>query len=261
MVTAFGPRSRLARGLSLLVAALTAVASGSGLLVDGLYRDPPEVAAMLRGYDLVNLAAAVPVLGLSLLPGWRASLRALLIRVGTLLYLSYTYATHVFGSVFNDLFLLHVAVFGVSLYAVGFCVASLPVARLTDRPRRRTPIKVVSVILAVLGLTLGGMWIFYSLRFAFTGQEPQESRLVLPLAGRRLGYVEDLAFLVPASTRSTRSSPPWLCSAPASCSIASRCVTTLVEPVRSWPNSSQFRGTCRIRRLRYDDFPETAAWV
>ena len=50
-----------------------------------------------------------------------------------------------------------------------------------------------------LGLGLAAMWVFYSLRFAFTGEPAGESQLVLPAASVHLGYVLDLAFVVPVS--------------------------------------------------------------
>jgi len=58
------------RVMSLVVLVLMVVASVCGLWIPGLYRDPIEVAAMLRGYDLVTLVVVVPALALAILPPW-----------------------------------------------------------------------------------------------------------------------------------------------------------------------------------------------
>ena len=52
--------------------------------------------------------------------------------------------------------------------------------------------------MAFLAVTLGGMWISYSVRFAVTGAAPGESKLVLPMSWIHLGYVLDLVVLVPS---------------------------------------------------------------
>jgi hypothetical protein len=70
---------RWARLLSVVIVVLMAVASDAGLLVGGLYQDPDSVSAMLRGYDLVTLAVAIPVLAVTLLPALRRSARTQLL--------------------------------------------------------------------------------------------------------------------------------------------------------------------------------------
>jgi hypothetical protein len=183
---------------AVFVAVLMAAASAGGLLVDGLYRDPAEVAALLRGYDAVTLTVAVPLLAATTLPALRTSVRAALVRIGMLVYALYTYATYVFGTVFNDVFLLHVAVFSTSLSAVVLSLTRLDVAEVGSRFRARTPARLVGGLLAFLAVGLAGMWVFYSLRFAVTGAFPEESDLLLPASAVHLAYALDLSLLVPA---------------------------------------------------------------
>jgi hypothetical protein len=52
-------------------------------------------------------------------------------------------------------------------------------------------------LLVLTSGALGAMWIFYSLRFAMTGESPEKSLLVLPPEAIHLGYTLDLALLVP----------------------------------------------------------------
>jgi hypothetical protein len=104
----------------------------------------------------------------------------------------------VFGAGFSDLFLLHVALFSLSVAALVLALANLDAAAIARGFRTGTPVRVVSALLALLAAGLAGMWVFYSLRYAFTGAAPQESLLVLPDAQVHLGYALDLALLVPA---------------------------------------------------------------
>jgi hypothetical protein len=175
---------------------MTAV-SVVGLSLHGVYRAPKPVIAMLRGYDLVILAVAVPMLAFTLLPRHCHSVGASLLRLAVLGYASYNYASYVFGTGFSDLFLLQDATFSAATFAVGFSAASLDLGRIYKSFGPSTPTRVISAVLALLATGFGAMWIFYSLRFALTGEPPRESLLVLPQQNLHLAYVLDLTLLVP----------------------------------------------------------------
>jgi hypothetical protein len=178
------------------LALMTAV-SVVGLSVDDVYRAPKSVAAMLRGYDLVSLAVAVPALAVTLLPRFRQSVQAQLLRLAILGYAAYNYASYVFGTGFSTVFLLHDAAFTVATFALGFSAASLDLGRIYKSFRPSTPTRAIGGVLALLATGLGAMWIFYSLRFALAGELPKESLLVLPEPNLHLAYVLDLTLLVP----------------------------------------------------------------
>jgi hypothetical protein len=189
----------VARMLSVILLALLALASAAGLFIADLYRDPEPVVAMFRGYDLSALLVLVPLLAVTLLPALRASTRAQLVWLGGLAYAVYHSAIYVFGSEFNDLFLIHVALFSLSVYALGFALASLDVSRVAHRFAASTPTRLVSGILLVLGVTLALFWATPSIRFALTGDLPKEgSKLIVPIGITHLGWVLDLSLLVPA---------------------------------------------------------------
>ena len=188
---------RVARVLSGVVAGLMAVASAAGLWWAGLYRDPAPVVALLRGYDLVALLVAVPVLVGALVRACRGSARAELLAACALAYAVYHYAIYVFGTAFNALFLVHVALLGLAAVALVLALRSLDVRGLAARLHPRTPVRWVSGLLAFLAVALGGMWTYYALRFAATDAPPAESKLVLPMSAVHLGYALDLLLLVP----------------------------------------------------------------
>jgi hypothetical protein len=191
-------RWRWAYALSSGVGVLGLLASLAGLLTHGVYGEPGSTAEMLRGYDLVTLVLVVPALVLSQLQTRRGSDRAQLIWVGMLAYLVYTYAYYLFGMPFNDLFLLHAAVFSSSLFALVLTVCALDVPGVAARFSPRTPRRIVGVVLALLAAALGGLWIYASVRFITTGEPPVGSALVEPDVVMHLGLALDLTLLVPA---------------------------------------------------------------
>jgi hypothetical protein len=188
-----------ARVLSAILVGLLATASGVGLLADDLYQDPAPVVAMLRGYDLVALLIIAPLLVVILLPALRGSARAQLLWTGGLAYAVYHSALYVFGTKFNDIFLVHVAVFSLSVFAFGLAIANLDVPGIAGRFGNRTPARSIASILLLLAATLAVFWIVPSIRFALTGEIPVESsELIVPTATTHLGWVLDLSLLVPA---------------------------------------------------------------
>jgi hypothetical protein len=183
--------------LSAAIVLLMVVSSVAGLAVDGVYEDPDSVVAMLRAYDLVTLVVVVPLLVAASIAGRRGSTTGWLLWLSTLLFGVYNYAGYVFGATFNALFLVHVALFSLSVSALTLALARVDADAVGARFHPRTPARLIGSVLVVVGTALGAMWMFYSLRFAATGEPPRESLLVLPTANLRLGYVLDLALLVP----------------------------------------------------------------
>jgi hypothetical protein len=190
---------RAARLLSAIAAVLIVAASAAGLLIGGLYEDDESLVAMLRGYDLIALVVVAPVLGATLLPAIRTRPRAQLLWVGMLAYSVYNYALYLFGTQYNSAFLLHIAVFTVSVYALALALTHLDVPGLARRFAERTPVRTVSTILTLLAVSLGTMWVAASIRFVATAQLPEEtSKLVVPFVITRLGHALDLSLLIPA---------------------------------------------------------------
>ena len=71
----------------------------------------------LRGGVLVSLLVAAPILIAALVLAVRGSIRAQPVLIGMLAYTLYDYAYYTFGAAFNDVFLLHIALFLVRLRA------------------------------------------------------------------------------------------------------------------------------------------------
>jgi hypothetical protein len=187
----------VATWLTWLAAALALAAALLGLLVDGLYTGDVSTAEMFRGYDLVTAVAVVPGLGVGLAFSRRGSVRAQLATIGLVAYLVYTYAYYLFGTGFNDLFLLHVAVFATALWALVLTFIGTDATSVAERFSSRTPVRAIAGILGALAVGLGGMWIYFAMNNAVTGNVPAGSQLVETDTIVHLGMALDLSLLVP----------------------------------------------------------------
>ena len=183
-----------ARAVSGVLSAVMAVTAAAGL-VGGLYRDPDSVVALLRGYDVVALLIAVPLLVGALL---RRTSRSVLVWAGVLVYAVYNDAFYLFGTELNVLFVLHAAVFALAVTALVLLLASVDVPVVAARWGRRTPVRLVGGVLVALGLSLAGMWAFAMARALGAGTALAEpSQLIVGASFTHLGAALDLSLLVP----------------------------------------------------------------
>ncbi len=105
---------------SALIAGLSSMASVAGLTDAAVYaQETQNWISQAKGQDIGNLIA-VAVLIVSGYLYARGSLKAALVWLGTLLYFVYAYAVYAFALHFNYLFLIYVAVLGLSVYAIVF---------------------------------------------------------------------------------------------------------------------------------------------
>lgn len=183
--------------LSWTTAALALGSAGAGLAVDDVYAGDVATAAMLRGYDLVMLVVALPVLVLGLLAARRGSLLGLTLTASLLAYTAYTYAYYAFGAGFNDLFLVHVATLASAGVALLLVLLGIDVDRFRRAGDGPVPARTVGALLALLTVSLGGLWIYHGVANAVTGEVPVGSSLVETDLVVHLGMALDLAVLVP----------------------------------------------------------------
>lgn len=177
--------SRIVICLTWLIAALALVAAGIGLFYQdggssfsfttlhgqsvqiygqGLYRyDIPITAVGYRAADAVTLVLALPLLIISILLYRRGQLRGGLLLAGVLAFFLYTYGSMAFGAAYNPLFLIYVALFSASLFALvlslmSFEVQELPAHFSVDLPRRS-----IGIFLIVSGVILALVWLALSI--------------------------------------------------------------------------------------------------
>ncbi|MFC7046499.1 hypothetical protein ACFQH6_14780 [Halobacteriaceae archaeon GCM10025711] len=201
------PRSYVAASLATL--ALAVVATGTGLFVEGFYRDAPVLVPQVLGQDLLTLVVALPALAVGLYAAVRGSLRGYVVWLGVTGYLLYTYASYAFMTAFNPLYLVYVALFGLTLFTfVG------AVARVDPRTLQRAvdlgsvrPYVGYQVLVAVL---VGFAWLSELVPASLAGTVPPSIAATgLPV---NVIYSLDLAVVLPAFVVSAvllRRRRPW----------------------------------------------------
>ena len=185
--------SRAAYVLSGVIAVLMIASSALGLFVHDLYRDTAWGREAIRGGDLVTLVVVAPLLIAALIIAVRGSVRAQPVLLGLLVYSVYDYAYYVFGAVFNDVFLLHIALFSASVFALACALAGMDAEAIRDRLRADTAARWIGAMMAVVGALQGLLWGFLIVRYAMTGELLHD----IPVAGQHLVFALDLGLLIP----------------------------------------------------------------
>ncbi len=204
--------------LSALVAALAAIAAAVGLFSRGgtgpfpfttlrgevveiygrgLYRnDTVFVGALNRGTDAVTLFLAVPLLVLAIVWSRHGSLRGRLLLTGTLAYSFYVYGSLALGTAaYNDLYLVYLALFSGSLFALILACRAIDLADLDGRLTPRAPSRGLAVFLLASGALTAGVWLGMTLLPAIVRGE---AALLLDGYTTFVTYTLDLGIIAPA---------------------------------------------------------------
>jgi len=162
--------------LTFPIAILLTIAAGGGVFISGLYRDTPYFVAQAVGQDLISLTVVLPTLTVTAFLASRGSPRARLVWLGGLVYLVYTYVVAAFDVSFNSLFLVYVALLGCSLYALIGGLVTADMAGIKACFTEKTPVKAVSIYLAVLAVLFYFMWLSEIVPALMAGDIPQSIR-------------------------------------------------------------------------------------
>ena len=178
------------------IAILLAIAAGGGVFSSSLYRDNPSLLAQAIGQDFISLVVVFPTLIISAVFASRGSPHARLVWLGALAYLVYTYASFAFDIRFNSLFLVYVALLGCSLYALIGGISTANMAEIKTYFTEKTPVKAVSIYLAVIAVLFYFVWLGEIVPALIAGQIPQN----IQDSGTPSNavYVLDMAWILPA---------------------------------------------------------------
>jgi hypothetical protein len=182
--------------LSLPIALLAVAASLAGILIHSIYaRETANWAGQAVGQDIANLLLYPILLALAFLAA-RGSLRAYLAWSGLLAYSAYTYAVYAFATHFGPLFLLHVAILGLSVYALIGSLTSIDAGRVKAAFAQSTPVRQTAWALNALVLVFLALWLSVDIPATVRNTPAKELRdsgvLTNPV------HVLDLALFIPA---------------------------------------------------------------
>ncbi|PDV97804.1 hypothetical protein A9Q02_17505 [Candidatus Chloroploca asiatica] len=97
------------------------------------------MAAQMQANDLIALTLGLPLLAVSFWLAQRGSLRGRLLLAGTLGFILYTYITMMVGAHYNALFLVYVALFSLSLFALVMVMMSFDLETLPAHFSEKLP--------------------------------------------------------------------------------------------------------------------------
>jgi len=179
---------------SLLISALVLVASFYGLLDSSIYsKETLNWATQAKGQDIGNLLA-VPILLVCGYMYYKGSFRAALLWLGALLYLIYAYIVYAVAVHFNVLFLVYVAILGLSSYAVLLTINDI---RSREGKYPKTSVRrFAAYTIMAIGVLFGLLWLSEIIPALIAGDVPKavvEAGLwVNPI------HVIDLSVVLPA---------------------------------------------------------------
>jgi hypothetical protein len=190
------PALAVARRLTFLAVPLAVLASGGGLFVQGLYRDPAALIPAMRGQDIVTLAAAA-LLVVAVRAAGHGSGRGLLAWIGLLGYMVYAFTGAAFAYRFNQLFLLYIALFAISIAALAACLCGTNVVELRQRFDPATPRPPVAIFLLFIAVVLGVSELGQIVQSLTAGTVPD--LIVRSNGAGNFVYVLDLGVVMPLS--------------------------------------------------------------
>lgn len=189
-----GRRAPSVLAWSVPIAVLVTLTSVLGLVDARVYAEETDNwATQARGQDLGNLLAVAVLLAAGAARS-RGSRRAALVWLGTLLYLVYAFVVYAMAVHFSSLFLVYVAVLGLSSYAVMLNVHGLRAE--TEALPQPTARRVAGWTSLAIGVLFGLLWLSELVPATLSGEAPESVReaglWVNPI------HVIDLAVLLPA---------------------------------------------------------------
>ena len=182
---------------SALIAVLAVIASGSGLFMGGLYKnDTKSGAAQEVGNDLVTLVLCVPLLVVSAYFATKGSLRGRLIWTGMVFYFLYTYAMMAFMTAYNQLFLVYVAIYSLSLYTLGASLLTLDV-NVVKQSMATAPVRAAAAFMFLMSLMLTAMWLGTIVPPLMAGEKPAllETYTTMVIQAMDLGILVPLGLI------------------------------------------------------------------
>jgi hypothetical protein len=181
--------------LSGLLALVTALAVAATFFIPGVLRGPAVMNGSARGTALVILVVGVPALLIAMWSVAKGSIRALIVWLGVIAYLSYNAVMFAFATPFNQLFLLYLAMFSLCFWSATSILHQVDIEALRARFSPRLPVRGLAAYALVIVALNALAWLRNVVPSVLSSTPPSW------LDGTGLGthpvYVLDLAFWLP----------------------------------------------------------------
>ncbi len=172
---------------------------GEAVMINGqglYYYDTVSMAAQAQANDLITLVVGLPLLLVSAWLAFRGSLRGRLLLTGTLGFFLYTYMSMASLASYNALFLVYVAIFGLSLYAFILSMMSFNLQDLPQSFSEKLPRKWIAALMFLVGGFLSLAWLGRIVPPLLQNETPVlENTTTLIIQFMDLGLIIPLAFL------------------------------------------------------------------
>jgi len=181
-----------------IVAVLLAIAGNTiALAVPSIYaRLTPVFFPQAIAQDIASLVFVSPTWLILVVLALRGSVRAYLLWLGVLTFTIYNYVIYTFSVPFGSLFLLWVAVFGLSLYALIGGVASINHESVKSSFQSKRVVTFVAWFLIVVAILFALLWLSEDVPALLSGNTPQS---VIDMAiPTNPVHILDLGFFLPA---------------------------------------------------------------
>jgi hypothetical protein len=182
--------------LSMVAVILALVGNIISLSVKSIYAGlTPVFFPQALAQDIANLAIVAPIWLILAVLALRGSLRAYLSWLGILTFTVYNYVIYTFSIPFGPLFLLWVAVFGISLYALIGGISAVNHDVVKSHFTNSRAIKVVAWFLTITAILFTFLWLSEDIPALLSGIRPQSlADMALPT---NPVHILDLAFFLP----------------------------------------------------------------
>ena len=181
---------------TITIALLVAVTAIAGIYWPATYsRETHSGAGGGLASDIVDMCLVVPVLLISGIKGYRGSVPARLVWLGTQGYLLYNFVIYAFGVHFNALFLIYCATLGLCFYATVFSARLVPIGQIAEVYGPRAPRKTIAIVFLWLAVSTAYPDLRDDIAAILAGRVPQD----IIEANQPVNFIHvlDLAFLLP----------------------------------------------------------------
>jgi hypothetical protein len=166
---------RFAGIAGLVTAGLVAVASFAGIFWPAIYaRETLSWRVQGTAQDWVDLTIAAPWLAIAAILTLRGSRRAVLLLGGALAYTAYSFAIYAFAVHFNALFLVYVAILGLSAYGLADLGRVLERERVAAWFDERAPRRFAGGALMGFAVVFALLWLARIVPAIAAGTDPPE---------------------------------------------------------------------------------------